>query len=45
MTELVAIEMERNGLDQEKLKIEMMGLGHGLDMRERKSKMTFRCLV
>lgn len=36
MIELVAIEMERNGLDQEKLKIELMGLGHGLDMRERK---------
>lgn len=36
--------MERNGLDQEKLKVELMGLGHALDMRERKSKMIFSCL-
>lgn len=45
MTKMVAIEMERNALDQEKLTVELMGLGHGLDVRERKSKMIFRCLV
>lgn len=45
LTKMVAIEMERNALDQEKLRVELMGLGHGLDVRERKSKMIFRCLV
>lgn len=36
LTKVVAIEVDRNVLDQEKLRVELMGLGHGLDARERK---------
>lgn len=41
LTKMVATEMERNALDQEKSRVGLMGLGHGLDVRERKSKMIF----